>query len=250
MYENKKVSLVLPTYSEKESIRKVINDFEKLGVVDEIIVVNNNAPAGTSEEIRPTSAKEVFESTQGYGAAIRRGLAEATGDLVAVCEPDETFLAKDLLKLLVFSDEVDIVYGSRTVKNFIWSGAKMGLFLKWGNWFVAKLIEVLYNTDSLSDVGCTYRVIKKEALKKMLPTFLVRSNFFSPEMMVRGYLLGLKSTQIPINYLSRVGESTITNNFKKSFVLGMKMIFLIIFMRFGWEKSLVNYLEKKKYANK
>jgi glycosyltransferase involved in cell wall biosynthesis len=244
MYEGKKVSLVLPTYNEKDSIKKVIQDFEKLGVLDEIIVVNNNAVAGTSEEIKQTTAKEVFQPIQGYGAAIQKGLAETTGDLVAVCEPDETFFARDIFKLLVFSEEVDVVYGSRTVKNFIWGNAKMGLFLRWGNWFVAKLIEVLFNGNSLSDVSCTYRLIKRSALDKMLPTFMVKSNFFSPEMMVRGYLMGFKSIQIPVNYLERVGESTITSDFKKSFILGIKMIILIFAMRLGMEKSIIKFLEK------
>ena len=113
MYNNKKVSLILPTYNEKDSIKKVIQDFERLGVVDEIIVINNNAVKGTSQEIGTTTAKEILEPIQGYGMAIRKGFKEATGDLIAVCEPDDTFLAKDLFKLLVFSNDVDIVYGSK-----------------------------------------------------------------------------------------------------------------------------------------
>ena len=58
--------------------------------------------------------------------------------------------------------ECDFVVGSRTVSNFIWDGANMGWFLQWGNWAVAKLIEVLYNTRYLSDVGCTFRVMTRE----------------------------------------------------------------------------------------
>ena len=50
--------MVLPTYNEKDSIRQVIRDFEQLGVVDEIIVINNNAAAGTSEQVSGTSARE------------------------------------------------------------------------------------------------------------------------------------------------------------------------------------------------
>ncbi len=60
-----RVSVILPTYNEKDSIRKVIGDFERLKVVDEIIVVNNNAVQGTSEEVQGTSAREVFETVQG-----------------------------------------------------------------------------------------------------------------------------------------------------------------------------------------
>ena len=243
MYKAKRVSLVLPTYNEKDSIRKVIQDFEELGFVDEILVINNNAIDGTSTEVRHTSAIEIHESVQGYGAAIQRGLREATGDLIAVCEPDDTFLARDLTKFLAYAEDVDIVYGSRTVRTFIWNRANMGLLLRWGNWFVAKLLEILFNTNYLSDVGCTYRLLRREALEKMLPTLKVKSNFFGPEMMVRGYRLNLRCIQIPVNYKDRVGQSSVTGDIKKATVLGIQMIILIIAMRFNLERWLFRILE-------
>ena len=77
MYKQSKVTVILPTYNERDSIRQVIQDFDALGVVDEIVVVNNNAVEGTSENIRGTSAIEIHEPRQGYGAAIRRGTARS-----------------------------------------------------------------------------------------------------------------------------------------------------------------------------
>jgi len=103
MWQKKKISVVLPTYDEKNSIKNVISLFEKLGIVDEIIVVNNNAVLGTSEEIAKTNALELHETVQGYGAAIIRGLQEAKGDYVVVCEPDGTFIATDLYKFLSYA---------------------------------------------------------------------------------------------------------------------------------------------------
>jgi glycosyltransferase involved in cell wall biosynthesis len=238
MYKQSKVTVILPTFNEKDSIRQVIRDFEALGVVDEILVVNNNAVEGTSENIRGTSAIEIHEPRQGYGAAIRRGFAEASGDLVVVCEPDATFLAQDLHKFLAYSEDVDIAYGSRTIKTFIWEQANMGLLLKWGNWFVAKLLELLFNTSYLSDVGCTYRMVRRPALLKLLPLFRVNSNFFGPEMMVRGYQMGFRCVQIPVNYKERTGQSSVTGNLKKSIVLGVQMIVLIVAMRFGVDRWL------------
>jgi len=47
---------------------------------------------------------------------------------------------------------LDIACGSRTIKTFIWERANMGILLKWGNWFVAKLLEVLFNTSYLSQM--------------------------------------------------------------------------------------------------
>ena len=238
MFNNKLVSLVLPTYNEKDSIQKVINDFDALGIIDEIIVINNNAAEGTSEEVAKTRAIEIIEPIQGYGSAIIRGFNEAKGDLIIVCEPDDTFLADDLYKLLAYSREMDVVYGTRTAKNFIWEGANMGFLLRWGNWGVAKMLEFLFNTNQLTDVGCTYRLVRKNVINEMLPHLKVKSNFFGPEMMVRGYLMKFKCVQIPINYKERVGESSVTGDIKKAIVLGFQMIFLIIAMRFNLQKLL------------
>jgi len=243
MHREKTISVILPTYNERDSIRKVIREFEALGSVDEILVINNNAAEGTSEQVRGTSAIEIHESIQGYGSAIQKGFRKASGDLIVVCEPDDTFLPSDLSKFLAYAEEVDIVYGSRTVKTFIWERANMGLLLRWGNWFVAKILEVLFNTNYLSDVGCTYRMIRREALEKMLPTFRVKSNFFGPEMMVRGYLMGFRCVQIPVNYKDRIGESSVTGDLKKAIALGFQMVILIIAMRFGLERWLLRILK-------
>lgn len=232
MWEKQSISVILPTYNEKDSIRKVIKDFEKLKIIDEIIVVNNNAVMGTSHQVAGTSAIEVFESVAGYGSAIQRGFKESTGDLIFVCEPDDTFVAEDVFKFLAYSDEVDVVYGSRTIKNFIGSGANMGAFLKHGNWAVAKMMQVLYWTNSLSDVGCTFRLIKRKPLNKIQKHFRVNSGFFGPEMMLLSFRFHLTSVQIPIQYRARVGESSYTGNFKKAFILGAKMIWFILTFNF------------------
>ncbi len=232
-----KISVILPTYNEKDSIRKVIRDFEALGIIDEIIVINNNAVEGTSQQVKPTSAIEVFESVPGYGSAIQRGFREATGDYIFVCEPDDTFVAEDAHKFLAYIDDVDVVYGSRTIKNFIGKGANMGHFLKNGNWFVAKMLQVMYRTNSLSDVGCTYRLIKRSALEKMQDSFRVKSGFFGPEMMLLTRHYNIPAVQIPIKYQARVGESSYTGDFWKAFKLGMKMIwFIITFSLRGYKK--------------
>ena len=174
MWNSRTVAVILPTYNEAGSIADCIRGFEALGIVDDIVVVNNNAHPDTSPEVATTSAREVFESTQGYGAAIRRGIAETRdADLVCVCEPDGTFDPDDILKLLPFTADVDVVLGSRTVQTFILSGANMGWFLRWGNWAVAKLTEVLFNTVYLSDVGCTFRVLTRSAVDRLEPHFAV-----------------------------------------------------------------------------
>lgn len=239
MYKNRKISLILPTYNEKESIKKVINDFEELGIIDEVIVVNNNAANGTSDEVKKTSAIEIFEDVQGYGSAIMRGFREAKGDLLVVCEPDDTFLANDIYKFLAYSDDVDVVYGSRTFKELIWSGANMGWFLRFGNWAVAKLLEVMFNTNTLTDVGCTYRLVHRRVINELMPVLMVKSNFFGPEMMVRSYLARYKCIQIPVVYKQRIGRSSVTGDLTKAFILGIKMILMIFIIRFKSDKLIL-----------
>ena len=160
MWNGRTVSVVLMTYAERNSIRRVIDGFFDTGLVDEVLVVDNNAEAGTREEVAKTAARLVHEPRQGYGCATRRGLAEAAGDLVVLAEPDGTFLPEDLPKLLVYSNECDAVFGTRTTRELIWHGANMSWFLRWGNWAVAKMIEAFFNTSHLSDVGCTYRLLR------------------------------------------------------------------------------------------
>jgi glycosyltransferase involved in cell wall biosynthesis len=230
-WKSKKISLILPTYNELDSIKKVINKFSGLKIFFEIIVINNNASIGTSDEIAQTDAVEIHEKKQGYGSAILRGFYESKGDLIVVCEPDDTFVEEDIYKLLAYSDSFDVVYGSRTMNDMIWDGANMGWFLRFGNWSVAKLLQILFNTCSLTDVGCTYRLVKRSSMLKILKKSKVVSNFFGPEMMLISILLNLKIIQIPINYRERVGISSVTGSFKKAFILGLQMILLILKFR-------------------
>ena len=231
MWNGRTVAVILPTYRERSSIAACIKGFEALGIVDDLVVINNNAEPGTSAEVATTTAREVFETTQGYGAAIQRGLREVDADLICVCEPDATFDPADLSKLLPYSAECDAVFGSRTVSTFIWSGANMNWFLRWGNWAVAKLIEVLFNTPYLSDVGCTYRVLTRECVRRIQPEFRSNGSRFGLEMQLLVVAAGDRFVQVPVNYHPRVGESAVTGDFGKAVGLGLDMIRLVVVTR-------------------
>jgi hypothetical protein len=143
---------------------------------------------------------------------------------VCICEPDGTFDPDDILKLLPFTVDVDVVFGSRTVRIFILSGANMGLFLKWGNWAVAKLTELLFNTVYLSDVGCTYRVLTRRAIDDLRSGFSGTGSAFGYEMMLLTVEQRLPMVQVPVKYQPRVGESSVTGDKMQAFRLGMEMI--------------------------
>src|SRR5689334_22440492 len=231
MWNGKTLSVVLPTYNEKDSIAETIRAFDQLGIVDDILVINNNAAEGTSDEVATTTAREVLEPRQGYGAAIRRGLSEVDTDLICICEPDGTFNPRDLTKLLPFTEDCDLVLGSRTVSNFIWDGANMGLFLQWGNWAVAKTIEVLFNTSYLSDVGCTFRVMTREQAQKILDRSTLDGSAYGLEMLLISVIAKARMVQVPVNYHPRVGVSSVTGEIGKTISLGLEMIALTLKMR-------------------
>ncbi len=224
MWKNKSISIVLPTYNERDSITRDINDFFETGYVDEVIVVNNNAVEGTDVEVAKTHSRLVYEPKQGYGYAIQKGLREASGDLIVISEPDGTFTARDIVKLLSYTDDFSIVYGSRTLNTMIWEGANMGWFLRYGNYFVAKLIEVFFNTTTLSDVGCTLRLLDRKSVETLLSHFTVGESHFGLEMILLSIEKRIRFIQIPVNYQKRVGTSSVTGNKIKALTLGMTMI--------------------------
>ena len=237
MWCGKTVAVIFPTYNEKDSIRAAALDYLATGLVDELIVVNNNATPGTSEEVAGTGAREIFESKQGYGHALLCGIDHCDADLVVLCEPDNTFLARDLVKLLVYSEDVPVVFGSRTSREFIWAGANMGRFLRWGNWAVAKMTEVLFSTTILTDMGCTYRLFHRKAIARIRPHLTIGGSHFGPQLLLEVLAHGIPFVEIPVNYRSRVGKSSVTGDLWKAFVLGMRMIALVLEYRFGLRRA-------------
>jgi glycosyltransferase involved in cell wall biosynthesis len=228
MWQEQRVSVVLPAYNESQSIKLAVDSFFNTNVIDEVVVVDNNSSDGTAAEAARTRARVVRETVQGYGAALRRGLLEADGDLIILAEPDATFMGKDVLKLLVYADDFDMVCGTRTTKELIWAEANMGWFLRIGNLIVAKMLQALFNTCSLSDCGCTLRLIRRDGLLRFREKLTVRGSHFLPEMVILAHQHGLKIIEIPVNYRGRLGTSKITGTLKGTLKTGTNMIKLIL----------------------
>jgi glycosyltransferase involved in cell wall biosynthesis len=233
MYGDKTVSVVFPAYNEEQYIRSAVEDFARTGVVDEIVVVDNNSRDRTAEEAGATTARVVREPAQGYGHALRRGLREATGEIVIMAEPDGTFVGRDVLKLLAYSEDFDMVCGTRTTRELVWEQANMGWFLRIGNWVVAKMLQVLHDGPSLSDCGCTLRLTHRKALQQILDDLTVGGSHLLPEMVILGLRKNLSIIEVPVNYRGRVGQSKITGNLQGTLRTGFRMIGLILRYRFS-----------------
>jgi glycosyltransferase involved in cell wall biosynthesis len=232
MWNGKTVSVVFPAYNEEDNIGAAVRDFSGTGVVDEVLVVNNNSKDRTVERASAAGARVVTETTQGYGAALRRGLREAVGEYIILAEPDGTFVGKDVVKLLAYAEDFDMVCGTRTARELIWAEANMGWLLRWGNVAVAKILEFLFNGPCLTDCGCTLRLVRRDALQRFAGRLTVTKSHFLPEMVILALRAGLKIIEIPVNYRGRVGESKITGTLKGTLKTGTNMIRLIVRYRF------------------
>jgi len=231
VYDGKSVSVVFPAYNEEGNIRRAVEDFLATGVVDEVVVVDNNSRDGTAEVAARTAARVVTETAQGYGHALRRGLREATGDYIILAEPDGTFVGRDVLKLLAYAHDFDVVCGTRTTRELIWEQANMGWFLRVGNVVVAKLLQLLYDGPSLTDCGCTLRLVRQDAVARIVDDLTTGGSHFLPEMVIVSLKRGLRLIEVPVNYRGRVGESKITGTLKGTLQTGTRMILLILRLR-------------------
>ena len=234
-----KISVVIPCFNEKDTILKIIEKVRNEKQYEKEIIVIDDFSTDNSQKIlqnydKKDKIKIIFNpQNKGKGYSIRQGLKLANGDIILIQDADLEYSPDDYKKLIepILNNDADVVYGSRTMNDMIWDGANMGWFLRFGNWSVAKLLQILFNTCSLTDVGCTYRLVKRSSMLKILKKSKVVSNFFGPEMMLISILSNLKIIQIPINYRERVGISSVTGSFKKAFMLGIQMILLILKFR-------------------
>ena len=108
----------------------------------------------------------------------------------------------------------------------------MGYFLRYGNWMVAKFLEYLHNGPCLTDVGCTYKTLRREVIEDVEKLWTVGGSAFSSELMMTCIRRGWKRVEIPVNYAQRMGTSKITGRFSKAFKLGLGMVWLIFVYRF------------------
>ena len=233
-----KISVIIPAFNEQDSITQCVLDFKKLIFVSEVIVVNNNSSDETESFAKNSGAIVISEKQQGYGAAIATGIKYAKGDYICVCEADQTFIASDLNRLVAYLDQFEVVLGSRTSTSLLWNGAYMPNWVRWGNWFVGKLVELLYNGPSLTDIGCTFKVMKREIAFSSLKVKLTNGSRYNQEFILFLCLNKFKVVELPVNYQARVGKSKITGGKPlKTLLLGIQMILNILILKFSYKRK-------------
>jgi len=233
-FEKHRVSVIIPTYNEAESIGAVIRDFRDHA--DEIVVMDNRSPDGTADIARDLGVTVHSRPLRGYGDALKQGMEVASGDIFVLVEADATFRAKDIGKFLEYLKDADMVVGTRTTRQMIEQGANMDGLLRWGNLVFGKLVEAFWweLEPRYTDVGCTYRAIWRDAYLRIRSYLTAHDASFSPEMMIEMMRAKGRVIEIPVSYYRRRGgrskySSSRWQNLRSAF----KMLRLIFSKRFN-----------------
>ena len=221
------IDFIIPAYNEEQSIGKVIQDIPK-DLARHIIVCNNGSKDHTKENALNAGAVVVDEPKAGYGQACLKGLEyieslEVKSDIVVFLDGDYSEYpehARELVKPII-QDDHDLVVGSR-VKGDLQSGS-MTMPQVFGNWLATTLIKVLYNYD-FSDLG-PFRAITYSALNRI--NMQDTDYGWTVEMQVKAAKLGMKCSEIPVNYRKRIGKSKVSGTIKGTFLAGHKILWTI-----------------------
>lgn len=201
-----KVSIIIPVYNEKRTIRRLLDKVLSVKLAKEVIIVDDGSNDGSREILKeelknPKNVKMFFRpKNRGKGAAVRTGLKEASGDVIIIQDADLEYNPEDYHKLLkpIKEGKAEVVYGSRFLGRSlrIFGKNPTPMPLHWvGNKFLTWLTNLLFR-NGITDMETCYKVFTKKVAKSLK----LKSNRFDfePEITAKILKKGYKILEIPI----------------------------------------------------
>jgi len=199
-----KLSVIVPVYNERGTIRELLDRVERVPLEKEVVVVDDGSSDGTREllaawEGRPGHVVRYHERNRGKGRAIRTGLEAASGDVVVVQDADLEYDPQDFVAMLepIRAGRARAVYGSRWLRPENRHAVPLyylgGLVVTWA----ARLLYGLRITD---EATC-YKMVDARLLREL---DLACERFeFCPEVTAKLALRRVPITEVPISYDAR-----------------------------------------------
>jgi glycosyltransferase involved in cell wall biosynthesis/phospholipid N-methyltransferase len=199
------LSVVIPCYNERATVAELLRRVQEIPLDKEIIVIDDRSNDGSRDIVArlaeqwPEIRHILQPVNQGKGAAIRRGIDEARGEIVIIQDADLEYDPEEYPKLIqpIVEGHADVVFGSR------FAGYPRRVMLYWhrlGNAFLTFLSNATTNLD-LTDMETCYKVFRREVIQSIK----LKSDRFGiePEITAKLAKRGYRIYEVPISYYGR-----------------------------------------------
>ncbi|HLG78074.1 MAG TPA: glycosyltransferase family 2 protein [Ktedonobacteraceae bacterium] len=208
-FSNLRLSVVMPVYNERSTIREIIDRVAAVPVPKELIIVDDGSTDGTRDVLRELQGQRAEcnwlqvhfqDRNRGKGAAIRTGIQLATGSYVIIQDADLEYDPQDYIRLLqaCLEHDADVVYGSR------FAAASQRRVLSFWHALVNEFLTQLSNmfTDlNLTDMETCYKLFRRSLIQDIV---LEEDRFgFEPEVTAKIARRGLRIYEVSISYAGR-----------------------------------------------